>query len=114
MLPVRPELIRPGIEGIRPVPGFIGPESEFVRPELVRLPSDVEGVPLEAEIGPHEAEVIPQVDGPNMMDWEASLCKSFSVKEKHEYVVAIDALMAEGASRRQACSMVGLPHNYYP
>jgi hypothetical protein len=36
------------------------------------------------------------------------------VNKKREYVVAINALMAEGASHQQACSMVGLPHNYYP
>ena len=36
------------------------------------------------------------------------------MKEKRENVVAIGALVAEGASRRQACLMVGLPHNYYP
>ena len=51
---------------------------------------------------------------PSLIDRKSALKKSFSVKEKHECVVAIDALVAEGASCRQACSMVGLPHNYYP
>jgi hypothetical protein len=45
---------------------------------------------------------------------DASLRKSFSVKEKREYVLAIDDLIARGSSRRQACAMVNLPHNYYP
>ena len=53
-------------------------------------------------------------DEPNLLDRKSALRKSFSVKEKHEYVVAIDALVAEGASCRQACLMVGLPHNYNP
>ena len=53
-------------------------------------------------------------DEPNLLDRKSALRKSFSVKKKHEYVVAIDALVAEGASCRQACLMVGLPHNYYP
>ena len=33
-----------------------------------------------------------------LFDRESALRKSFSVKEKREYVVAIDALVAEGAS----------------
>ena len=49
-----------------------------------------------------------------MLDRESALQKSFSVKEKREYIVAIDALMAEGVFCRQACLMFGLPHNYYP
>jgi hypothetical protein len=53
-------------------------------------------------------------DEPSLLDHESALQKSFSVKEKREYVVAIDALVVEGASRQQACLMVGLPHNYYP
>ena len=42
-------------------------------------------------------------DEPSLLDRESALRKSFSVKEKHKYVVAIDALVVEGASCRQAC-----------
>ena len=37
-------------------------------------------------------------DEQTLLDCESALRKSFSVKEKHEYVVAINALMVEGAS----------------
>ena len=69
---------------------------------------------LEAEVAPHEAELIPHEDEPALLDCKSSMRKSFSVKEKRKYLVAIDTLMAEGASHRQACSMVGLLQNYYP
>ena len=38
-------------------------------------------------------------DKPNLLDRESALRSSFSMKEKREYVVAINALVAEGASR---------------
>ena len=53
-------------------------------------------------------------DEPSLLDRESALQKSFSVKEKCEHEVTIDALVVEGASHPQAWSMVGLPHNYYP
>jgi hypothetical protein len=108
------ELIRPGIGGVHPDIDFVLPESELIRPEIVGLLSDVEGVPPEAEIAPHKAELIPHADELTLLDCKSSMRKSFSVQEKSKYVVAIDALIAEGASRRQPCSMVGLPQNYYP
>ena len=73
----------------------------------------MDGSPFDSEIAPNEAGFVPQVE-PNFTQKEASLRRSFSVKEKREYVVAIDAIIATGATRRQACTMVNLPHNYYP
>jgi hypothetical protein len=107
------ELICPGIGGVHPDINFVLPESELICQEIVRLSSDAERIPLETEITLHEAELIPHADELTLLDCKSSLWKSFSVKEKHEYKVAIDAMMMEGASCRQTCSMVGLPHNYY-
>ena len=65
---------------------------------------------------PVSHELHPGIDDvhvePNFMQKEVSLRRSFSVKEKREYVVAVDAIIATGATRRQACAMVNLPHNY--
>ena len=45
--------------------------------------------------------------------WERSHRKSFSIKEKREYVHAVDILVAKNISRCKACSILGLhPINY--
>ena len=44
---------------------------------------------------------------------ERSRRKSYSIKDKREFIQANDALVSTGASRRDACSRVGLPHMYY-
>jgi len=41
------------------------------------------------------------------------LWKSFSIKDKREYVIAIDASVSTDISRCQACSQVGLLYMYY-
>ena len=43
---------------------------------------------------------------------EPLLRKSFSIEDKKEFVQAINATVATGVSRRQACSRLGLPHVY--
>lgn len=80
---------------------------------IIHLPSGVDGSPFDSETAPNEAGFVPQVEL-NFTQKEASLRRSFSVKEKREYVVTVDAIIATGATRRQACAMVNLPHNYYP
>jgi len=114
MLHVRLEFFRPGIDHISQVHGIIGLESVLQNTDLTCLPSGAQGTLLESEIDPQEVEVIPQVELQNFTEQDASLHKSFSVKEKREYILAIDDLIARGASHRQACAMVNLPHNYYP
>ena len=42
-----------------------------------------------------------------------SLRKSFSLKEKRESVRDVDAIVATGLSRRNACLQLGVPHGYY-
>jgi hypothetical protein len=44
---------------------------------------------------------------------EQSRCKSYSIKDKREFIQAISTLVSTGASHRDACSCVGLPHMYY-
>ena len=39
--------------------------------------------------------------------------KSYSIKDKREFIQAIDTLVSTGASRCNTCSRVGLPHMYY-
>ena len=39
--------------------------------------------------------------------------RSFSIKEKRDFVHKIDILISTGVSRRQACVCVGLPCLYY-
>jgi len=41
------------------------------------------------------------------------LRRSYSIKEKRDIVQAVQTLAANGVSVHQACSMVGLPHQYY-
>jgi len=43
----------------------------------------------------------------------AVLRRSYSIKEKRDIVQAVWTLVANGVSVRQACSMVGVPHQYY-
>jgi len=45
--------------------------------------------------------------------WERSHRKSFSIKEKREYVHAVDILVEKDVSRRKACSILGLHPTYY-
>ena len=45
--------------------------------------------------------------------WERSHRESFSIKEKREYVYAIDILVEKNISRRNACSILGLHPIYY-
>ncbi len=45
--------------------------------------------------------------------WERSHCKSFSIKEKCEYIHAVDILVEKDISRRKACSTLGLHPIYY-
>jgi hypothetical protein len=72
------------------------------------LLSEVELLPPEAGLVPPEAVV-------HRLECESSLQKSFSVKEKCKYILTVDvhALIAGGLSCCQACSMIGLPQNYY-
>jgi hypothetical protein len=42
-----------------------------------------------------------------------SLRKSFSLKEKREFIRYVDAIVATGLSRRKACLQLGVPHGYY-
>ena len=44
---------------------------------------------------------------------EPLLRKSFSLKEKREFVRNVDAIVATGLSRRKACLQLGVPHGYY-
>jgi len=39
--------------------------------------------------------------------------KSFSIKDKREFILAVDTLVSTGASRHEACNRLGLPHMYY-
>ena len=39
--------------------------------------------------------------------------RSYSIKEKRELVQAICTLVSSGVSIPQACSLFGLPHQYY-
>ena len=77
----------------------------FVWPETELLPSKVEPIP------PEVGFILPEaaVHG----EHESSLRKSFLVKEKCEYVLAVDAQVARGVSHHLVCSMMGLPHNSY-
>ena len=45
--------------------------------------------------------------------WEHSHRKSFSIKEKREYVHAVDILVEKDISHRKACSILGLHPIYY-
>jgi hypothetical protein len=45
--------------------------------------------------------------------WERSHLKSFSIKEKHEYVHAVDILGAKNISHCKTCSILGLNPIYY-
>ena len=99
MLPV-PHELNPGIDDARTV-AVITPESALWNTNVVPVPSGVEGSPMESEITPNEAGFLPQVEA-NSMRKEVTLRKSFSVKEKCECIVAIDALIETGASCCQA------------
>jgi hypothetical protein len=44
---------------------------------------------------------------------EHSLCRSYPIKEKRDFIHAIDTIIATGVSCRVACSRVGLSHMYY-
>ncbi len=39
--------------------------------------------------------------------------RSYTIKEKREFVQAICTLASNGVSIRQACPLLGLPHQYY-
>ena len=39
--------------------------------------------------------------------------KSFSIKDKREFILSVDSIVSTGASRREACTRLGLPHMYY-
>jgi hypothetical protein len=43
---------------------------------------------------------------------EPLLCKSFSIKEKHESIQAIQAIISKGVSHCKACYTTGLPSFY--
>ena len=107
-----PHELNPGIDDACPV-AVIAQGSVLRNTDIVPVPSGVEGSPVESEIAPNKAGFLPQVEAKSMCK-EVTLRKSFSIKEKHKYIVAINALIAIGASCRQACAIVNLPHNYYP
>ncbi len=44
---------------------------------------------------------------------EPSLRKSFSLKDKREFIRSVDEIVATGLSRRKACHQLRVPHVYY-
>ena len=59
------------------------------------------------------AQVIEPLSALTTRESEPTLRKAFAIKEKREYVQAIDAIVSQGISRRKACSMLGLHPVYY-
>ena len=47
------------------------------------------------------------------LEGEQSRRKSHLIKEKRDFIHAIDTIIATGISNHIACSHVGLPHMYY-
>jgi hypothetical protein len=44
---------------------------------------------------------------------EQACRRSFSIKDKRDFVHKVDVIVSTGVSRRKACVLVGLPYLYY-